>query len=72
MADQSRRKRPTLKDVADLAGVSPITVSRAIRGSAPVRAETKLRIDQAIAELGYIPNAAARQLAQGQRTHLVR
>ena len=71
MADQSRRKRPTLADVAKLAGVSPITVSRAIRGSAPVRAETKRRIEQAIAELGYVPNAAARQLAQGRRSDLV-
>ncbi|NLS76312.1 MAG: LacI family transcriptional regulator [Chloroflexi bacterium] len=66
MADQAERSRPTLRDVADRAGVSPITVSRAIRGSAPVHEETKRRIDQAVAELGYVPNEAARQLVRGR------
>jgi DNA-binding LacI/PurR family transcriptional regulator len=70
MADQRSRKRPTLADVAKLAGVSPITVSRAIFGSAPVHADTKRCIDQAIAELGYVPNVAARRLARGQMNDL--
>jgi LacI family transcriptional regulator len=66
VSDQDNGKRPTLKDVAELAGVSPMTVSRAIRGSAPVSAGTKARIDKAIGELGYTPNRAARQLVRGE------
>ena len=49
-------------DVARLAGVSHQTVSRVINGSDKVRPETVERVRQAIKELGYRPNTAARAL----------
>jgi len=47
---------PTIRDVAKLAGVAPITVSRVINNSDYVKQETRARVDAAIEELGYIPN----------------
>ena len=52
----------TIKDVARLAGVSVATVSCHLSGAKPVKPETKMKIEQAIRELKYVPNAAARQL----------
>ena len=52
----------TLMDVAERAGVSKSTVSNVIRGSAVVSEETKERVERAIAETGYHPNAIARSL----------
>jgi DNA-binding LacI/PurR family transcriptional regulator len=52
----------TIKDVAQRAGVSHPTVSRALRGDPSVRLETTRRIHQAAQELGYVPSAAARSL----------
>src|SRR3954463_377988 len=57
----------TIKDVARQAGVSPMTVSRVINRSSSVRGETRSRVEQAIAELGYIPSRLARGLS-AQRT----
>jgi DNA-binding LacI/PurR family transcriptional regulator len=51
-----------MADVARLAGVSHQTVSRVINGSPSIRPETKARVEQAIEELGYRPNTAARAL----------
>jgi len=48
---------PTIRDVAKHAGVSPITVSRVINNDNYVSAETRRRVEEAIAELDYIPNA---------------
>ncbi|MGR3592480.1 MAG: LacI family DNA-binding transcriptional regulator [Limimaricola soesokkakensis] len=59
-------KRVTLAEVAARAGVSPITVSRALRRPDTVQAETRARIDAAVAELGYVPDPAARALATGR------
>lgn len=53
---------PTLVDVARLAGVSRATASRAINGGSHVSAEVRRRVDEAVRELGYRPNAAARSL----------
>jgi DNA-binding LacI/PurR family transcriptional regulator len=53
---------PTLADVADVAGVSRQTVSNALNNPALLRPETLERVQTAIAELGYIPNRAARNL----------
>jgi LacI family transcriptional regulator len=47
----------TIRDVARLAGVSPITVSRVLNGHAHVRPETRARVERAVEELAYIPNA---------------
>ncbi|CAN5700508.1 hypothetical protein BH23DEI1_BH23DEI1_17920 [soil metagenome] len=55
--------RTTLDDVAKRAGVSSITVSRALRSPFIVAEETRLRIEEAIAEVGYLPNLLAGSLA---------
>ena len=52
----------TLNDVAKLAGVSTMTVSRVINGSGYTSPESRARVNRAIAELGYMPNVLARQL----------
>ena len=52
----------TLKDVAKRAGVSVATVSCCLSGAKNVKYETKLRVMQAVEDLHYIPNAAAREL----------
>lgn len=57
--------RPTLRDVADAAGVTRITVSRFIREPERVAEETAARIRQAIEQTGYVPNHQAGQLASG-------
>ncbi len=58
-------QRPTLRDVARLAGVGAITVSRAIRQPGTVAPDTLARIEAAIAATGYIPNQSAADLARG-------
>lgn len=58
----------TLADVAALAGVSPITVSRAIRTPDLVAARTRERVQKAVSELGYIPNRLAGNLASSAST----
>ncbi|MFC4500410.1 MULTISPECIES: LacI family DNA-binding transcriptional regulator [Streptomyces] len=55
-------RRPTLEDVARRSGVSRSTVSRVVNGEARVSAEAVERVREVIAELGYVPNQAARQL----------
>lgn len=54
--------RPTMEMVAALAGVSKITVSRALRGSELVRPELRERIAKIAADAGYRINVAARSL----------
>ena len=53
---------PTLLDVARRAGVSPMTVSRVVNGSGPVSPALRARVEQALAETGYMPNTLARNL----------
>ncbi|WP_425228737.1 LacI family DNA-binding transcriptional regulator [Sphingomonas sp.] len=55
--------QPTINDVAREAGVSKKTVSRVINRSPLLNAETRARVEEVIAELGYIPNPQARALA---------
>jgi DNA-binding LacI/PurR family transcriptional regulator len=62
--------RPTLEEVAARAGVGRGTVSRVVNGSPKVSPETKAVVQQAIDELGYVPNRAARALVT-QRTDSV-
>lgn len=57
----------TIRDVARLSGVSPMTVSRVINESERVSPETRRRVEQAIEELGYVPSRLARGLSR-QRT----
>ena len=62
--------RVTLADVAGVAGVSPITVSRALRGERAVDAELVARVKAAADRLGYVPDPAARALASRHSTHV--
>lgn len=57
--------RVTLQEVANLAGVGTMTVSRALRTPEQVSDKLREKIEQAVAELGYIPNGAAGALASG-------
>jgi len=63
----SRSPNVTIRDVARLSGVSPMTVSRVINESERVRPDTRRRVEEAIAELGYVPSRLARGLIR-QRT----
>lgn len=56
----------TIDEVALLAKVSPMTVSRVVNGHSKVRESTRERVMQAVQELGYIPNLAASSLAAAQ------
>ena len=62
--------RVTLNDVAHAAGVSPITVSRALRGERAVDPALVERVLAASAKLGYVPDPAARALASQRSNHV--
>jgi len=64
------RERPTLEAVARRAGVSRATVSRVVNGSTSVAASIREAVKQAVEELGYVPNQAARSLVT-QRTESI-
>ena len=66
----SRSAAPTLDQVAERAGVSRSTASRAINGGLRVSPEAQASVDAAVAGLGYIPNRAARSLVT-RRTNSV-
>lgn len=59
----------TIDEVAALAGVSPMTVSRAVN-QGNVREETRERVMRAVRKLGYTPNVAASSLAAAQHTRI--
>lgn len=61
---------PTLEDVARRAGVSTATVSRTMNMPDRVREPTRLRVQQAVADLGYTPNFGGQALAS-RRTNTV-
>jgi len=65
-----RRNAVTMHEVAKHAGVSPMTVSRALSGDAHVEAATRQRVQAAVKELGYSPNVAARNLARAASLHI--
>ncbi|MBN1171680.1 MAG: LacI family DNA-binding transcriptional regulator [Micromonosporaceae bacterium] len=56
------RRRPTLEQVAQHAGVSRATVSRVVNGSPTVAAGIRELVLRSVRELGYVPNQAARSL----------
>lgn len=60
------RSHVTIRDVAHHAGVSHQTVSRVINDNERVSPETRARVEAAIDELGYRPNAMARSMARGR------
>jgi len=61
---------PTLADVAERAGVSRQTVSNAVNNPELLRPDTLARVQDAISELGYSPNRAARNL-RTRASHLI-
>ena len=74
MPSAPRRRRSsgrvTLNDVARTAEVSPITASRALRGERGVAPELVARVQQAVQQLGYVPDPAARALASQRSTQV--
>jgi len=62
---------PTLEEVARRAGLSTGTVSRVINNAQHVSQKARQAVERAIAELGYVPNTAARSLATSRRGAVV-
>lgn len=62
--------RATLEQVAGMAGVSIMTASRALSQPQMVSEATRVKVERAVAELGYVPNRAARALASSQ-SHVI-
>jgi LacI family gluconate utilization system Gnt-I transcriptional repressor len=69
-SDSDPQAAPTLSAVAELAGVSSITVSRVVRLPDMVAPQTRAKVEAAMRELGYVPNQIAGALA-GARTKSV-
>ena len=69
-APRISRNSVTMHEVAKLAGVSPMTVSRVLSGSASVSAGTRQSVQEAIQQLNYSPNIAARNLAKAALVRL--
>lgn len=67
---RSIHSKPTMSDVARLAGVGTMTVSRFLSGSAGVTEETARRVQTAVEQLRYRPNELARAF-RGQRTNSI-
>ena len=64
------RSAVTLREVAERAGVSMITVSRAINTPQQVSERTRERVQEAVSALGYVPNLVAGGL-RSARSHVV-
>lgn len=60
------KSAPTMADVAKVAGVSAMTVSRALREDASVSKATRARVLEVIDDLGYVPDQAAGALSSGR------
>lgn len=64
------RKTVTIREIAQIAGVSPGTVSRAINNSPLVHPQTRQRILQVVKALNYVPNRMAQRLATGKTLNI--
>ena len=64
---EQENRRATMKDVARRAGVTIGTVSHVINGTAPISEETTARVREAIRELNYVPNLAARHMRRKEK-----
>src|ERR1044072_1425198 len=64
--DQPFRGRATIRDIADLAGVSIATVSRVLNGRPDVAAGTRETVLQVVREHGFSTNRGARGLSSGR------
>jgi LacI family transcriptional regulator len=67
---QVAHRKPTMSDVARLAGVGTMTVSRVLNGTVPVAEETARRVQTAISQLNYRPNELARAF-RGQKSRSI-
>jgi DNA-binding LacI/PurR family transcriptional regulator len=56
-------KKPTIKDIANILGISSVAVSRALRDEKDISKELKEKVKKVANDLGYIPNASARNLS---------
>jgi LacI family transcriptional regulator, repressor for deo operon, udp, cdd, tsx, nupC, and nupG len=65
------KKLPSIHVVAERAGVSIATVSRVLNSSKPVNEDTRLRVEAAVAALGYRTNQAGRSLARAKSNLLL-
>ena len=66
MRNGKQRRRVTMKEIARAAGVSVATVSNVLAGTGRCSAETRERVEAIIKELGFVPDAAARNLKRGR------
>jgi LacI family transcriptional regulator, gluconate utilization system Gnt-I transcriptional repressor len=67
----TRKQHPTLEDVAEMVGVSPSTVSRAMSNPMRVSKKTRERIEAAVAKIGFVPNLLAGGLAANRNNIIV-
>lgn len=63
MKNKNSTKKPTIKDIANILGVSSVAVSRALRDEKDISIGLKEKVRKLADDLGYIPNASARNLA---------
>lgn len=68
--ENTSHRKPTMSDVARLAGVGTMTVSRVLSGTVPVSAETAKRVQTAVDQLQYRPNELARAF-RGQKSRTI-
>jgi len=66
MTQETAKRRYNLRDVADRAQVSVATVSRVLNSPAVVSPDTRSRVQTAMAELKFVPSAAARAMNSGR------
>ena len=70
MEMKGKKRKPTLTEIASVAGVSLMTASRAINNRSGVSSEKREEILRISEDLGYVPNRAAQRLSGG-RSHVV-
>lgn len=68
---RAMKRSSTIDDVAKLAGVARVTVSRVLNNGANVRPETRERVNEAVEALGYSVNPQARALASGASSQIM-
>lgn len=66
----SKKKRPTLQDVANIVGVTKMTISRYLRDPSQVSSAIQKKIATAVEKLGYIPNRAP-DLLSNAKSHAI-
>jgi LacI family gluconate utilization system Gnt-I transcriptional repressor len=66
----SEKRKPTMRDVCKLAGVSAMTVSRVLGNAAKVSPETRLKVLRAVEQIGYVPDQNAGSLSSN-KSHFV-